>query len=131
MCTAREGRCEVGPDDCKEGARCRFRGVCSLDGLTCNLTSDADCRQTEGCKAWGKCTFDDYRCVIAGDDCRGTRACRELGSCTADEGKCIADSDADCQASEVCERYGWCSTQIVEDFLGTTKRCFRAPPKKL
>ena len=44
--------------------------------------------------------------TVSDADCQASDLCQLVGQCSVVAGKCIADSDADCKASDWCKSYG-------------------------
>ncbi len=107
------------PSDCKEAEVCRTQGACTITEGRCGLTSDEDCAATSACETDGKCTFVPATyggsCELGKNDCKRLPVCKELGACSMvrEHGSpvCRASTDAECQQSTVCERFGWCKAK--------------------
>ena len=123
-CEAANGNC-VNPDkptDCKHTYMCKSGGWCSWDGNKCRALTLADCAE-HWCGA--HCAIKFGKCILEQSDeaCAAQENCKLNGWCHFKDGKCTALSQADCDQSTQCQKYGRC--KYTEQVVGgvTGRRC--------
>ena len=114
-CQALDGQCVATTDsDCWNSLDCKLAALCSAapDG-TCKVMKDEDCKRGLQTSSQGHGKASGGTCVL--DDCTKAyahrSACNRKGLCTPVKGKCIAETDADCEASQGCLFNGLCTAK--------------------
>lgn len=107
-CTFRNGRCIVGPNDCRRTESCMMTGLCKYSNGKCIATA-ASCKDSLLCERTGLCTVRAGACVATDAGCAASDECRKYGECHAVAGRCAIASSRDCRCSEACTKHHKCT----------------------
>ena len=111
--------CDIDDEFCNTASgfssSCMLYGRCAAVDCQCVATK-IGCGASLICQGQGLCSVLGKECAAVNDyDCTGFyNYCKKTGECFAENGKCVARSQKDCENSDRCKEFGYCTLQGKE-----------------
>ena len=134
------GRCIVQSDDDCLLFACKLKGRCHAIGLTqkkCVPLNQSDCFQNQVCdhnkQESTRCVYNPEQetCSIPNEFCSSSEnlECKSKGECSWSSKfhHCVAQTDKDCQDSDICKNKGACKAYHLECVTAPDQACQDSP----